>query len=39
MKIEIPIPARRVNRKQSLALADCAAAGQPDAAEVKEVLP
>ena len=33
----LSIPAGRVNRKQALVLADCAAAGQADPAEVKEV--
>lgn len=36
---DLSIPAGRVNRKQALVLADCAAAGELDPAEVKKVLP
>ena len=36
---ELSIPAGCVNRNQALVLADCAAAGPPDPAAVKEVLP
>jgi len=35
---DLSIPAGRVNRYQARVLADCAAAGQPDPAAVKEVL-
>lgn len=36
---DLSIPAGRVNRNQALVLADCAAAGRPGPAAVKEILP
>lgn len=36
---DVSIPAGRVNRKQAMILADCAAAGQSDPSEAEEELP